>query len=84
MKIQIGKNSIKKICLLILSLITVSLAVIPLSAKTARAEISYDKSIATKSVYLTETGTGEVLFAKKEGLIMKNQKLQNHAFKPRF
>ena len=66
MKIQIGKNSIKKICLLILSLITVSLAVIPLSAKTARAEISYDKSIATKSVYLTETGTGEVLFAKNE------------------
>lgn len=66
MKIQIGKNSIKKICLLILSFITVSLAVIPLSAKTARAEISYDKSIATKSVYLTETGTGEVLFAKNE------------------
>ena len=66
MKIQIGKNSIKKICLLILSLITVSLAVIPLSVKTARAEISYDKSIATKSVYLTETGTGEVLFAKNE------------------
>lgn len=66
MKIQIGKNSIKKICLLILSLITVSLAVIPLSAKTASAEISYDKSIATKSVYLTETGTGEVLFAKNE------------------
>lgn len=66
MKIQIGKNSIKIICLLILSLITVSLAVIPLSAKTARAEISYDKSIATKSVYLTETGTGEVLFAKNE------------------
>ena len=66
MKIQSGKNSIKKICLLILSLITVSLAVIPLSAKTASAEISYDKSIATKSVYLTETGTGEVLFAKNE------------------
>ena len=66
MKIQIGKNSIKKICLLILSLITVSLAVLPLSAKTAKAEISYDKSIATKSVYLTETGTGEVLFAKNE------------------
>ena len=66
MKIQIGKNSIKKICLLILSLITVSFAVIPLSVKTARAEISYDKSIATKSVYLTETGTGEVLFAKNE------------------
>lgn len=66
MEIQIGKNSIKKICLLILSLITVSLAVLPLSAKTAKAEISYDKSIATKSVYLTETGTGEVLFAKNE------------------
>lgn len=66
MEIQIGKNSIKKICLLILSFITVSLAVIPLSAKTASAEISYDKSIATKSVYLTETGTGEVLFAKNE------------------
>ena len=66
MKIQIVKNSIKKICLLILSLITVSLAVIPLSAKTARADISYDKSIATKSIYLTETGTGEVLFAKNE------------------
>lgn len=66
MKTQIEKISMKRICLIILSLITVSLAVIPLSVKSARAEISYDKQIATKSVYLTETGTDEVLFAKNE------------------
>lgn len=66
MKTKIEKISMKKICLIILSVIAVSFAVVPLSIKTAKAEIAYDKSITTKSVYLTETGTGEVLFAKNE------------------